>query len=248
MDLIERFLEYVKIDTCSNENSTSTPSTQKQHNLAKLLVSQIEAMGLTEITYDQEHCYIYATIPASIGYENIPTLGFIAHMDTAPSMSGANVNPTIIKDYDGSDIILNTQKNIIMKTSDFPDLLHYLHNDLIVTDGKTLLGADDKAGIAEIMELASYLMLHPELLHGKIRIGFTPDEEIGCGADYFDVKLFGADYAYTVDGGTLGELEFENFNAAGAKLVINGCNVHPGSAQGKMKRSEVRRVGNELRL
>ena len=232
---IENFLRYVKIDTQSSEESTTIPSTMKQHDLARQLVSELEAMGAAEITYDKEHCYVYATIPASAGCEKAPVLGFISHMDTSPAVTDTNVNPRIVENYDGKDIVLNAAENIVMKVEDFPELLHYMGQDLIVTDGTTLLGADDKAGVAEIMTMAETLLMHPEKKHGKIRIGFTPDEEVGAGADHFDVKLFGADYAYTVDGGALGELEYENFNAAGAKLHVYGRSVHPGSAKGKMK-------------
>ncbi len=232
--VIEKFLNYVKIDTQSDENSTACPTTAKQHNLAKLLVKELEAMGADEITYDKEHCYVYATVPATKGCENRPVLGFIAHMDTAPAVTGENVKPRIIENYDGKDIVLNEEKNIVMKVSDFPELVEYTEKRLIVTDGTTLLGADDKAGIAEIMTMAEQLLSHKEIPHGKIRIGFTPDEEVGAGADHFDVKLFGADYAYTVDGGKLGELEYENFNAAGAKVTFHGRSVHPGDAKNKM--------------
>ena len=232
--VIEKFLNYVKIDTQSDENSTACPTTAKQHNLAKLLVKELEAMGADEITYDKEHCYVYATVPATKGCENRPVLGFIAHMDTAPAVTGENVKPRIIENYDGKDIVLNEEKNIVMKVSDFPELVEYTGKRLIVTDGTTLLGADDKAGIAEIMTMAEQLLSHKEIPHGKIRIGFTPDEEVGAGADHFDVKLFGADYAYTVDGGKLGELEYENFNAAGAKVTFHGRSVHPGDAKNKM--------------
>lgn len=235
MDVLERFLKYVQIDTQSDETTGTSPSTSKQHDLAALLTRELEEMGAEEISYDKEHCYVYASIPASVGFENVPVIGFIAHMDTAPSMSGKDVKPRIIEKYAGKDIVLNTSPEIILKTSDFPEILKYIGQDLVVTDGTTLLGADDKAGIAEIMAMAEYLLKHQEVKHGKIRIGFTPDEEIGCGPDHFDIKLFGANFAYTVDGGALGELEFENFNAAGAKVTINGCNVHPGSAKGKMK-------------
>ncbi len=230
---IEKFMKYVKIDTASDENSSSTPSTMKQHNLAVVLVEELTAMGAKEITYDKEHCYIYVTIPASKGYEDTPTLGFIAHMDTSPAVSGTNVKPRLVTSYDGQDIVLNDALNITLKVEDFPEIINFIGQDLIVTDGTTLLGADDKAGIAEIMAMAEYLLQHPEVEHGKIRIGFTPDEEVGCGTDHFDVPLFGAKYAYTVDGGPLGELEYENFNAAGAKLIVQGRNVHPGSAKGK---------------
>lgn len=233
-DVIEYFLQYVKIDTQSEDESTSTPSTAKQHDLAKVLVGQLEAMGAQEIFYDQEHCYIYASVPASKGYEKVPVLGFVAHMDTSPAMTGANVNPKIISSYNGGDIELNAENNIIMKVSDFPNLSEYVGKDLIVTDGCTLLGADDKAGVAEIMAAVKYFLSHPEVLHGKIRIGFTPDEEVGAGADHFDVKLFGAAYAYTIDGGKVGELEYENFNAAGAKVLFSGRSVHPGDAKNKM--------------
>jgi len=235
MNVLERFLKYVKIDTQSDEATGTSPSTMKQHDLANVIIRELEELEASDIFYDKEHCYVYATIPASEGYEERPVLSFISHMDTAPSMSGKDVNPRIVEKYDGNDILLNKEQNIVLKTCDFPKILKYIGQDLIVTDGTTLLGADDKAGIAEIMTMAAYLLHHPEIKHGRIRIGFTPDEEIGCGPDYFDVKLFGADYAYTVDGGALGELEFENFNAANAKVIIQGCNVHPGSAKGKMK-------------
>ncbi len=229
------FLEYVKIDTQSNENSNTVPSTLKQHELAKLLYHQLQEMQAQDIIYDQEHCYIYATIPASKGAEEAPVLGFLAHMDTSPAMSGANVSPRIVSVYDGKDILLNQEKNIFLKRSDFPELADYIGKDLIVTDGTTLLGADDKAGIAEIMAMCNRLLKGNHHKHGKIRIAFTPDEEIGAGSDYFDVKLFGADFAYTVDGGKAGELEYENFNAAGAKVEVHGLSVHPGDAKNKMK-------------
>lgn len=232
---IEKFLRYVKVDTQSDEESTTIPSTMKQHDLAKMLAGELEEMGAQEITYDKEHCYVYASIPASKGCEEAPVLGFIAHMDTSPAVTDTNVKPRIVKDYDGKDIVLNEKLGIVMKIADFPELSKYQGQDLIVTDGTTLLGADDKAGIAEIMAMAEELLTNSEIPHGKIRIGFTPDEEIGSGADYFDVKLFNASYAYTVDGGALGELEYENFNAAGAKLTVHGRSVHPGSAKGKMK-------------
>lgn len=235
MDFIERFLRYVRIDTCSDEESGTSPSTIGQHDLAALLTQELEQMGAQEVFYDKEHCYVYATVPASEGCENAPVLGFIAHMDTAPAMSGKDVKPRMVKDYDGQDIVLNEQENIVLRVKEFPELCKYIGQDLIVTDGTTLLGADDKAGVAEIMTMAEYFLSHPKVKHGKLRIGFTPDEEIGCGPDYFDVKLFGADFAYTVDGGALGELEFENFNAAGAKVTVHGCSVHPGLAKGKMK-------------
>ncbi len=233
--VLDRFLRYVQIDTCSDEESDTHPSTLKQHDLAKLLVNELQNMGAADISYDKEHCYVYASVPASEGYEDRPAIGFIAHMDTSPAMSGAGVKPRIVSDYDGEDIVLNPELGIVLRTSDFPEIRKYRGQDLVVTDGTTLLGADDKAGVAEIMTMAEYFLSHPKIPHGKIRIGFTPDEEIGAGADFFDVALFGAAAAYTVDGGALGELEYENFNAAGAKLYIQGCSVHPGSAKGKMK-------------
>ncbi len=234
-NVIDRFLRYVQIDTCSDEDSNTHPSTQKQHDLAGLLAEELQVMGAEEITYDREHCYVYATVPASKGCEDKPAVGFIAHMDTSPAMSGAGVKPRIVKDYDGQDIVLNQELGIVLRTADFPEIRKCRGQDLIVTDGTTLLGADDKAGVAEIMTMAQYFLTHPDIPHGKLRIGFTPDEEIGAGPDFFDVALFGAEAAYTVDGGALGELEYENFNAAGARLHIQGCSVHPGSAKGKMK-------------
>lgn len=231
---IENFLQYAKIDTQSDETTGTTPSTNKQHNLAALLVQQLEAMGAQEITYDQERCYVYASVPASAGCEESVVLGFIAHMDTSPAVTDTDVKPRIVERYDGKDIVLNEAEEIILRVEDFPEIKKLVGQDLIVTDGTTLLGADDKAGVAEIMAAAEYLLTHPEVKHGKIRIGFTPDEEIGEGADHFDVKLFGADFAYTVDGGALGELEDETFNAAAARLHVYGRSVHPGSAKGKM--------------
>ncbi len=232
---IENFLRYVKIDTGSMETSENTPSTAGQHKLAELLVKELIQLGAEEITYDRQHCYVYATIPAAPGCSKAPVLGFIAHMDTSPAVTGAEVRPRIVECYEGGDLLLNQAEGIVMRREEFPELTSYIGKDLIVTDGTTLLGADDKAGIAEIMAMAAYFAEHKEIMHGKIRIGFTPDEEIGRGADYFDIKTFGADFAYTVDGGALGELEYENFNAAGARLLVHGRNVHPGSAKGKMK-------------
>lgn len=231
--VIDLFLEYVKLDTQSAEDSSTTPSTLKQHALAKLLERQLTDMGASEITYDEEHCYVYASIPAAEGCEDAPVLGFIAHMDTSPAVSGTDVKPRIVN-YGGGDIVLNEAEGIVLKRKDFPELALYEGQDLIVTDGTTLLGADDKAGVAEIMAMAESFLKNPQLPHGKIRIGFTPDEEIGAGTDYFDVALFGADFAYTVDGGRIGELEYENFNAAGAKVSVRGRSVHPGDAKGKM--------------
>lgn len=231
---IQNFLRYVTIDTQSDETTGTTPSTAKQHDLAVLLERQLREMGAEEITYDRERCYLYASIPASEGCENAPVLGYIAHMDTSPAVTGADVKPRIVEHYDGEDILLNAEKNIVLSTADFPGIRKLKGQDLIVTDGTTLLGADDKAGIAEIMGACEYLLRHPEVRHGKIRVGFTPDEEIGEGADHFDVKLFGADYAYTVDGGEFYELEDETFNAASGRLTVYGRSIHPGSAKGKM--------------
>ncbi|MCI8287664.1 MAG: peptidase T [Lachnospiraceae bacterium] len=234
---IDYFLQYVKLDTQSDESTGTSPSTRKQHGLAELLVRQLEEMGASEITYDREHCYVYASVPASKGCEEAPVLGFIAHMDTSPAVSGADVKPRIVENYDGGDIVLNEKENIVFRTADFPELTGYKGQDLIVTDGTTLLGADDKAGIAEIMAACEYLLKTPEIRHGKIRIGFTPDEEIGEGTDHFDVRLFGADFAYTVDGGEFGGMQDETFNAAGARLTVYGRSVHPGSAKGRMVNS-----------
>lgn len=233
--VIDNFLKYITIDTESSEDSTSLPSTMKQHDLASFLEKQLQEMGAEEIVYDKEHCYIYASIPASAGCEDAPVIGFIAHMDTSPAMSGAGVKTRIIEDYDGEDIVLNEEKKIITRVADFPELSSCKGKRIIVTDGTTLLGGDDKAGAAEIMAMAEYLLQHSEISHGKIRVGFTPDEEVGAGTDYFDVELFGADFAYTVDGGRLGELEYENFNAAGAKVTVHGASVHPGTAKDKMR-------------
>ncbi len=231
MELKDRFLKYVSFDTQSSEESQTYPSTDKQLVLLNHLNEEMKALGLTEVTTDK-YGYTMGTIPATEGYEHYPTIGFISHVDTAPDMSGKDIKPHIIEDYKGDDIALNA--HLMMRVSDFPELKHFVGHTLIHTDGTTLLGADDKAGVAEIMTAAEYLMAHPEIKHGKIRIGFTPDEEIGRGVDYFDVAAFGADYAYTMDGGFEGELEFENFNAAGAKIAIQGRNVHPGYAKDKM--------------
>ena len=231
MELKDRFLKYVAIDTQSDENSESFPSTAKQFDLLNLLVEEMNALGLEDVTIDK-YGYVMGTIPASKGKEFAPVIGFLAHVDTSPDMSGKNVRPRIIEEYDGKDIVLNP--SLTMKVSEFPELSRFVGHTLIHTDGTTLLGADDKAGVAEIMTAAEYLMSHPEIKHGKIRIGFTPDEEIGRGVDFFDVKAFGADFAYTMDGGYEGELEFENFNAASAKIAIQGRNVHPGYAKNKM--------------
>lgn len=231
MTLLERFLKYVSFDTQSDESSETFPSTEKQKVLLQALKEEMEVLGMTEVTMDK-YGYVMGTIPASKGYEMAPVIGFIAHVDTAPDMSGANIKPHIIECYDGEDIKLNAA--LTMRVEDFPELASFKGHTLIHTDGTTLLGADDKAGVAEIMTAAEYLISHPEIKHGKIRIGFTPDEEIGRGVDFFDVAAFGADFAYTVDGGMEGELEYENFNAASAKVEIQGRNVHPGYAKNKM--------------
>jgi tripeptide aminopeptidase len=231
MELKERFLKYVAINTRSDENSETFPSTAVQWDLLNALVEEMKLLGLEDVTIDK-YGYAMGTIPATAGKENAPVIGFLAHVDTAPDMSGENVRPRIIESYDGQDIVLNNA--LTMRVADFPELKHFVGHTLIHTDGTTLLGADDKAGIAEIMTAAEYLMAHPEIEHGKIRIGFTPDEEIGRGVDFFDVKAFGADFAYTMDGGFEGELEYENFNAASAKIAIQGRNVHPGYAKNKM--------------
>ena len=231
MELKERFLKYVAINTRSDENSETFPSTAVQWDLLNALVEEMKLLGLEDVTIDK-YGYAMGTIPATPGKENAPVIGFLAHVDTAPDMSGENVRPRIIDSYDGQDIVLNNA--LTMRVADFPELKRFVGHTLIHTDGTTLLGADDKAGIAEIMTAAEYLMAHPEIEHGKIRIGFTPDEEIGRGVDFFDVKAFGADFAYTMDGGFEGELEYENFNAASAKIAIQGRNVHPGYAKNKM--------------
>lgn len=233
--LVERFLTYVKVDTQSNEASISCPSTEKQFNLLNLLKDELAAIGMQEITLD-ENGYLFATLPANTD-KPLPTIGFLAHVDTATDFTGANVKPQMIENYDGGDIVLNEALNIILSPKDFPELSGYKGQTLITTDGTTLLGADDKAGIAEIMTAMDYLIQHPEIKHGKIRVAFTPDEEIGRGPHKFDVERFNADFAYTLDGGPLGELEFESFNAASAKLTVKGTNVHPGSAKNKMVNS-----------
>jgi tripeptide aminopeptidase len=228
----DRFLSYVKIDTQSDESSQTCPSTEKQWDLARKLVDELKEMGLEEISID-DHAYIMATLPANIN-KKVPVIGFISHMDTSPDMSGSNVNPQIVKNYKGDDIELNKELHMVLSPKDFPELLLYKDQDIITTDGTTLLGADDKAGIAEIMTAMEYLKKNPTIKHGKIRIGFTVDEEIGRGADKFEVKKFGADVAYTLDGGRIGELEYENFNAALATVKIQGRNVHPGTAKNQM--------------
>lgn len=241
--VIENFLRYVTIDTQSAEESSDrVPSTEKQRNLAKLLYRELTELGAEDVCYDEEHSYVYAVIPSNLdavpsasGKGKVPAVGFIAHMDTAPAVSGENVNPRVIDHYDGNDIVLNEEKNIVTYVSDFHALKNCKGKRLIVTDGNTLLGGDDKAGVAEIMAMAEHLLTHPEIRHGKVCIGFTPDEEVGNGVAYFDIKGFGADYAYTVDGGMLGDMSYECFNAAGAVLTVTGKSVHPGYAKNIMK-------------
>ena len=235
MTVVDRFLEYVKFDTQSDELTNLTPSTPGQMEFAQYLEGKLKELGLKNVSLD-ENGYLMATLPGNTD-EKVPTIGFIAHLDTSPDMSGRHVNPRIVKDYDGNDIVLNAEKEIVLSPTQFPELRHYTGQDLIVTDGNTLLGADDKAGIAEIITAVEYLMAHPEIKHGDIRIAFNPDEEIGLGAHKFDVEKFGADWAYTMDGGEIGELEYENFNAAVAKVTFKGRNVHPGYAKHKMVNS-----------
>ena len=230
--IIDRFISYVTVDTESDPNSATTPSTQKQWNLANKLAEELKTIGMSDVTID-ENAYIMATLPSNIDKE-VPVIGFISHFDTSPDFTGANVKPQIIENYDGKDIVLNQEQNIVLSPDYFEDLLLYKGQTLITTDGTTLLGADDKAGICEIVSAMEYLINHPEIKHGKIRIGFTPDEEIGRGAHKFDVQKFGADWAYTMDGSQIGELEYENFNAAKAVVTIQGKIVHPGYAKGKM--------------
>lgn len=233
-EVIERFLRYVAVDTKSEDEAGQIPSTPGQFTLANMLAEELRQMGAERVRVS-EHCYVFAEIPATPGMEGKKALGLISHMDTSPALSGADVKPQFVKNYDGTDICLNKELDLWLRVSEFPELASYAGKDLITTDGTTLLGADDKAGVAEIMTTAAYLIAHPEIAHGKICIGFTPDEEVGCGANEFDVKDFGADVAYTVDGGALGELEYENFNAASGKVKVHGASIHPGSAKGKMK-------------
>lgn len=230
--LVERFLKYVQIDTDSNPESNACPSSEIQWDLAKVIIEDLKALGMEDITLD-ENCYIMATLPANCD-EDIPAIGFIAHMDTAPSYNGRGVKPRIVENYNGEDIVLNSEENVVLSPKDFAHMKNYIGQDLIVTDGSSLLGADDKAGIVEIIEAIKYLKEHPEIKHGVIKVGFTPDEEIGRGADLFDVKKFDCKFAYTVDGGELGELEYENFNAASATVKIEGRDIHPGSAKNSM--------------
>ena len=238
----DKFLRYVSYETTSDENSTTHPSNLQELVLLRQLVEEMKQMGIADASID-EYGYVMGTIPSNLDHE-VPALGFIAHVDTSPDASGRDIKPQFIRNYDGSDLPLKGVPGLALRVSEFPELLDYKGQTLITTDGTTLLGADDKAGVAEILTAAEYLLTHPEVKHGTIKIGFTPDEEIGCGVDFFDVKRFGADYAYTMDGGAVGELEYENFNAAGAKIRIQGCNIHPGSAKGKMVNAML--VGMEL--
>ncbi len=243
--VVDRFLQYVKFDTQSDELTQMTPSTPGQMIFAQHLQEQLKELGLSEISLD-ENGYLMASLPATPGYENVPVIGFIAHLDTSPDASGKHVSPRIVKNYEGGNIVLNSENNIVLSPADFPELNDYTGQDLIVTDGNTLLGADDKAGIAEIITAVDYLLKHPEIAHGKIRIAFNPDEEIGLGAHKFDVERFGAQWAYTMDGGAVGELEYENFNAAVARVTFHGRNVHPGSAKHKMINSI--RIANQFAI
>ncbi|WP_042464086.1 peptidase T [Neobacillus dielmonensis] len=241
-ELIKRFTSYVKVETQSDENSDTTPSTEGQWTLLRMLVDELNEIGMQEVTID-ENGYVMATLPANTD-KDVPTIGFLAHVDTATDFTGKNVNPQLVEDYNGGDIVLNAALKVVMSPSDFPNLQNYKGHTLITTDGTTLLGADDKSGVTEIMTAMNYLIQHPEIKHGRIRVAFTPDEEIGRGPHKFDVKAFDAKYAYTVDGGPLGELEYESFNAAAAKITIKGNNIHPGSAKGKMINSM--KIGMEL--
>lgn len=240
--VMNRFLRYIKFETTSDESSNTIPSTKKQLEFAKILGAELEEIGLKDVSVD-DNGYVMATLPSNME-KKVPTIGFIAHMDTSPDMSGKNVEPKIIKDYDGNNIVLNEEKNIILSVDDFPDIKNYIGETIITTDGTTLLGADNKAGVAEIITAIEYLINNPEIPHGTIKIGFTPDEEIGRGADHFDVEKFNADFAYTIDGGPIGELEYENFNAASAKISIQGTNIHPGTAKNMMINSML--IGMEL--
>ena len=240
--VVDKFLRYVAVETTSDENGTTHPSSLKELDLSRMLVAEMKEMGIADAAFD-EYGYVMGTIPSNIEKE-VPVLGFIAHVDTAPDASGKNIKPQIIPNYDGTDIPLKGVPGLALRVAEFPEMLDYKGQTLITTDGTTLLGADDKAGVAEIMTAAEYLLTHPEVKHGTLKIGCTPDEEIGCGVDFFDVAKFGADYAYTMDGGAIGELEYENFNAAGVKIKIQGCNIHPGYAKGKMVNAML--VGMEL--
>ncbi len=233
-DPIDKFLRYVRIDTQSDDSTGTSPSTMKQHDLAALLEKEMIEMGISNVFYDKDHCYVYGEIPATAGCESAPVIGFISHMDTSDEVSGKDVRPRIVEKYNGDDIVLNEADKVILSPKDFPELLNHVGEDLIVTDGTTLLGADDKAGVSEIMAMAETLLNNPEIAHGTVKIAFTPDEEIGEGTAFFDIERFGAQYAYTVDGGKLGELEYENFNAAEGVIKVKGRSVHPGDAKNRM--------------
>lgn len=241
--LLDKFLRYISVDTASDPESQSQPSTNKQFVLLQMLTDELKAMGIKDVELDK-YGYVMASIPSNIEGKEVPALGFIAHVDTAPDAPGCNIKPQIITNYDGKDITINKERGIFLKIEDFPELPNYKGETIITTDGTTLLGADDKAGVAEIMSAVEYIVTHPEFKHGEIKIGFTPDEEIGRGVDYFNVEKFGAKYAYTLDGGEIGELEYENFNAASAKIFIQGCNIHPGYAKNKMLNAII--IGTEL--
>lgn len=240
--VMDRFLEYVKIESASDDTSKTVPSTKVQLEFAKVLGKELEEIGLHDVSVD-DNGYVMATLPSNVK-EEIPTVGFVAHMDTIPDMPGKDVKPQVVENYDGKDIVLNKEKNIVMSVEDFPHLKNYIGETLITTDGTTLLGADDKAGIAEIITAVEYLIKNPDIPHGTVKVGFTPDEEIGRGADYFDVEKFDADFAYTLDGGPIGEINYENFNAASAKITIQGTNIHPGTAKNMMVNSIL--IGMEL--
>ncbi len=242
MNITERFLKYVSFTTTSDENTKMTPSTPGQLVFAQYLVEELKSIGLQDVDLDKNG-YVMATLPANTD-KQIPVIGFVSHIDTSPDMTAKHVKPRVVANYDGGDIVLNAEKDIVFKTEKYPEILQYKGQDIVVTDGTTLLGADDKAGVTEIVSAMEYLLAHPEIKHGKIRVGFTPDEEIGQGADHFDVPKFGAEWAYTMDGGEIGELEYENFNAAGAKITFNGLNVHPGYAKHKMLNSM--RIANQF--
>jgi len=246
--VVERFLRYIKVDTRSDENSQSFPSTEKQKNLGRILYDEMVQLGVSDVVFDEEFGYVYGKIPANDGGKSPKTIAFIAHMDTAPDISGANVNPQFVENYHGQDIILNAEMGVKLETKKFPELKEYIGKTLITTDGTTLLGADDKAGIAEIMTMAEEIINNPQIEHGPIAICFTPDEEVGAGVDNIDLKRLGADYGYTVDGGALGEIEYENFNASSCLVTIQGVNVHPGEAKNKMRNAALVAMEFEMML
>ena len=246
--VIEKFLKYIKVDTRSDENSTTFPSTEKQKNLAKILSEEMKELGVSDVYFDAEYGYVYGKIPANDEGMSPKTIAFIAHMDTAPDISGEVLNPKFVENYDGQDILLNEELGVRLTTKKFPELKEYVGKTLITTDGTTLLGADDKAGVAEIMTMAEILLTHPEIKHGPIAICFTPDEEVGCGVDHINLERLGADYGYTVDGGALGEIEYENFNASSCVVKVQGVNVHPGEAKNKMRNASLVAMEFEMML